>query len=302
MYVRCETAHTICIPFECNEMGQIYLPLVINGTEIIGVFDSGSPYSVIGDTLSTKVKMVLSSLLDYGYFPFLYDDTISLKVSKSVFFHVRNLRSESKIAFRIIPNSNNFALWGNDIIDQYNWFFDYNTMLVTISNKPIDINVQNSIKIAYENKLNPLRKTCTLFLPKEIQLGSDFDIFNNLYQDHIAISDVLLDSGYHGYTKVGDKIFSYCLMIVNDAMYGKLIVNGEYKQNCVLVPTNGDSYVFNHITGKGNPVFNGVINISEDYNFLKKIGVNGILPLGKNEFYSGMYLDTKNHVVYLLNK
>lgn len=92
------------------------------------------------------------SLLDYGYFPFLYDDTISLKVSKSVFFHVRNLRSESKIAFRIIPNSNNFALWGNDIIDQYNWFFDYNTMLVTISNKPIDINVQNSIKIAYENK------------------------------------------------------------------------------------------------------------------------------------------------------
>ena len=125
---QCKSVDYVEIPFKTSKVGHIIVPLKVNGVDINGVFDTGAQGSSISnsDFINTGLKLQPDSLL--CEFPFLHKGKeFTLPVTKPKKIGIGKIRSKEKLAFTVQPDNLNISLWGNDVINQFCWYFNFKT-------------------------------------------------------------------------------------------------------------------------------------------------------------------------------
>lgn len=275
---QCSPYKNEIIKFKYDEFGHTIIPISIGGKSIEGTFDSGSSCSYINEGDLSAI-----GLRSYGDSTFVISpnfDTIPIKRPKTdaIHFNVGNAKARRKITFSV--NSDNFQnrIWGNDVIDQFFWKFNFQKMEATISNRPIKIDTTNCIAIHYEKYDDINLNICSLYLGDE----------------NIKVDSLLIDTG-GGIVRHLDKKYPIFLNLY----YSQQIIDSLNKKYSRL---NNDKSLSTDLPfkklGESTPAFyTGMIRIMNNKKI--DININGILILGNIGHFSQMYFDTENQIIYL---
>lgn len=266
-----------------DKVGYIIVPLVINGIEIDGIFDTGSVASTLSAKDVDKVGLKFSSDSVYTWFPYLQEKPILSKIGKNTHVKIGKLRSEEAIAFSV-PANNTLTIIGTDIIHQFNWLFDFENGNLVVSSKELAFDFNNSVKIPFEYK--------------------DGTMISSVSFKDIIIDHLMIDTGLPQVLFQDGSTTSIYLRLAKSLMNKqKIVVNKENESSKTdsirltsvkKIPFENDSINHSNI-----PIFKGVFTLSDRKKHHDFSSINGAIALCYAREYSQMYIDMKNNTVYL---
>lgn len=283
----------VTTPFRYDDQGHILVKILINGVEIEGIFDTGSARSAITAEQMERVNLEYSNKTSDAIYSYYSDKTHNVHSSVKTSFFVNRLESPKRIIFSQTPENFNFTIWGNNIIHQFNWLFDFNSMALKISKNSIPFDKNDCVKIHYKTTRDGYI-LCSLYLPDNIYLE---DNNGNILQHKVKIDDICIDSGRGGILLL-DSIYTSYLTIYNNLSSQKLIKNGTQLINCTILPKDiNTKLTFIPINKDKTLEYNDPIYFNHTDRPEKNI--KGLLSLGYNASYSKIYFDSVNSIIYL---
>lgn len=269
------------VEFYHSKKGQIIVPLLINGVEIKGVFDTGAPNTYFIKSDLEKTKLPLLREKSRVWFPLLYDRPFDANRTEEVDVVIGKMKTPKKISIMSTTGiDKGMTVWGNDIIDQFCWLFDFNANTVTVSKDTIPITVNEFVRIPYHKNGN--LNICSINLN-----GQTFD-------------GLILDSGLI-WAKHNGKEYSICLYL-SERQNGKDSIGVAPQEKSLKFGKCNYSFPFlnDTINNTDIPIYCGLFAL-QNWNKENDLvyNPNGYISLCYGLGYSMMYLDTRNQIVYL---
>lgn len=269
---------TTTVKFTTDQVGHIIVPLVINDSVVYGIFDTGSQKSVIEESVRKRINLMITADSSKADFHHIYNDPILLPTTISTCLSMNNMELTAPIKFSVINTKNNINIWGNDIIDQANWLFDFRNNNLIMSQEPITFDMVGAVVIGYRSDHN--LKFCSLY-----------------YDKYGFLENVLIDTGF-AWSKKKSEFYSILLILPDSVKYDR---NSNLKKYIQFINKRPDKidYKFplvNYVYGMPN--YYGNVSY-DDMKIFDILSINGIMSLGYAQGYSYMYMDTKNKKIYL---
>lgn len=277
----CSGEENCQVEFYHSKKGHIVVPLLVNGVEIKGVFDTGAPNTYFVKSDLKKTKLPLLGEKSQVWFTFLNDKPFDADRTEEVDVVIGKMKTPKKISITSTTDMDKgMTVWGNDIIDQFCWLFDFNVNTVTVSKDTIPITVNEFVRIPYHKNDN--LNICSINLNGQIFDG------------------LILDSGLI-WAKHNGKEYSICLYL-SERQNGKDSIGvAPQKKSLKFGKCNYSFPFFNDtINNTDIPIYCGLFAL-QDWNKGNDLVYkpNGYISLCYGLGYSMMYLDTRNQIVYL---
>jgi hypothetical protein len=143
---------SVRIPFKVNQNNQIVIPVKIVDTIVNFLFDTGTSVSIIGESIYKRF-----SSRDLG-FAYLADNNVENKYQKLI--AIDKIQFDSleitQLPFFVskIDTVRYSGIIGANLINSLNWYLDYNSFLITITDGVLrKDSILSEINIGYENNL-----------------------------------------------------------------------------------------------------------------------------------------------------
>lgn len=273
----------VTIKFMFNDVGHIVFPLSINDSLVYGIFDTGAQSSLIEKKEQNRIGLDTSAKKVYSFFPHTGKNPVLFQKSIKTSVSICHMQLKNPIEFSIVDGEHNLSVWGNDIIDQCNWLFDFEKDELTISFKPITFDTNQCVSIKYRDQLN--LKFCSLYC-KGIGL----------------LDNVMIDSGASWTYIVNDSAFYSICLSLPDSLKDKRKRNSNLRQYTELENHKSDTidYYFPlvNLLYHSLLIYEGCKYYSDNALF-DIVSMNGILSLCYAQGYSYMYLNTTDKIIYL---
>lgn len=278
---QCSTNKYEIVKFRCDEFGHTIIPILIGDISFEGIFDTGSSCSFINEN---DLSLTHLNLCSDSVFVFNKTNKAQVKCSRTNLSHIRvgNMKSSSRIRMSINESGGQPRIWGNDVIDQYYWQFDYNKMEAIISKQPIRMDTTDCVVIHYKKYDGANINICSLYLGDE----------------DAKVDSLLIDTG-GGIVMHSEKMYP----IIVNLYYSKRIIdplNSKYQRLSSDRSLSTDLPFKTDIVTSGEGVtafYTGMIRVLNEKRI--PLNINGILVLGNIKKFSLAYFDTKNQIIYL---
>ena len=301
--------HVTIVKFFANEEGHLIVPLLINDSVVYGVFDTGAPGSRITEFERKRIDLTKTSDSTWHLTPSISSDILhymfqTIKTNVSL----NRIVLKKPVEFSIFDMDSTYlsyigTAWGNNIIDQLNWLFDFTNNDLTVSDKPIHFDTTDCIIIHYRDDQG--YKICTLY-SKELGLLDHIFIDSGHGWAVVKSADDTLNINpkRSAWTKTkggGTGKYSIALMVPDPAQDERNSNLRRFEQYEQYKSDSIDFHLpFINVYDRNNiSIYEGYIGYVKTYCIFDYMSINGLMNLCYATGYSYMYLDTYNKKIYL---